>query len=67
MPKSSYTAEQKQWCDRYHRETGFEPMMDSFESGSATFHEAAQRAIHWYEMHSMDAHRNIQNALPRQD
>ncbi|TES61338.1 hypothetical protein E2P84_43705 [Burkholderia cepacia] len=63
-----YTVAQRAWCDTYHRETGFHPMMDSFEAGRETFHDAATRAIRWYETHSMEAHRLIQLALPqRQD
>ncbi|ODP34989.1 hypothetical protein A9762_11510 [Pandoraea sp. ISTKB] len=67
MGKRSYTADQKRWCETYRHETGFTPMMDSFESGMETFHEAAIRSIRWYEAHSSDAHLRIQRALPPKD
>jgi hypothetical protein len=67
MTKGNYTAEQQRWCDTYRSETGFAPLMESFESGRATFHEAATTAIRWYEAHASDAHLRIQRALPPQE
>lgn len=67
MAKRHYTAEQRRWCATYRNETGFAPIMDSFESGQATFCEAAARAIRWYEAHASDVHLRIQRALPPQE
>lgn len=67
MTKRRYTAEQRRWCKTYRSETGFTAIMDSFESGRATFHEAAAIAIRWYEAHSSDVHLRIQRALPPQE
>lgn len=64
MSKSRYSAEQRTWCRKYRSETGFNPMMDAFECGDETFHEAATRSIRWYEAHSSDVHLRIQKALP---
>lgn len=67
MTKRRYTAEQRRWCETYRSETGFTPIMDSFENGRATFYEAAAIAIRWYEAHSSDVHLRIQRALPPQE
>ncbi|SEU40513.1 hypothetical protein SAMN03159335_06329 [Burkholderia cepacia] len=67
MAKRHYTAEQLRWCETYRSETGFTPIMDSFECGKATFFEAAASAIRWYEAHASDVHLRIQRALPPQE
>lgn len=62
--RNKYTPEQWEWCIKYQRETGFDPMMEDFEAGNKTFVEAAQFACTWYEDHSSDAHLRITRGIP---
>lgn len=59
-PKSKYTEDQREWCERYEQETGFDPhAMGDYEAGNLTFIQAAQNSIQWFEDWSSDAHLRI--------
>lgn len=55
LTKKAYTADQRRWCENYVVRTGFEPLMDDFESGDETFPQAAQKSVVWFEHWSSDA------------
>ena len=50
-----YTAAQREWCQRYERETTFEPLMCDYEAGNVTFVQAARESVRWFEDWSNDA------------
>lgn len=57
-----YTLEQRAWCERYERETTFEPLMCDFEAGNESFISAAKNSRAWFENWSGDAlHRGCDN------
>ncbi len=53
---SQYTQAQREWCQRYERETTFEPLMCDFEAGNISFLEAAKESRKWFEDWSNDAY-----------
>lgn len=60
FPKGKYTDEQKEWCRRYERETGFDPhAMADYEQGNLTFVQAAKDSIAWFENWMNDAYLRI--------
>lgn len=59
-----YNPEQKAWCKKYQKETGFEPLMDVFEAGNETFHHAAQKSIQWFECWSSETLLRISAGYP---
>lgn len=61
------TKEQREWCERYEKETTFEPLMDDFLAGNESFEKAAQDSIRWFEDWSSDAHLNISRDIPGVD
>ncbi len=62
--KKKYTAEQIAWCQKYERETSFEPLMDDFDGGKSSFLEAANLSVRWFEDWSTDAHIRISKNIP---
>jgi hypothetical protein len=64
--KFKYSTEQWAWCMNYESKTGMsiDPMMDDFELGRTSFHEAARKAVRTYEDHSKDAYLSISNNIP---
>jgi hypothetical protein len=57
-------AAQRQWLQRYERETGFEPMhQEDLDARTMTFAEVAQRNTQWYEDHTSDTHLRIQDPI----
>jgi hypothetical protein len=64
FPNGKYTKVQQAWCENYEARTGFDPMMDDFEAGNETFHQAAQKSIRWFEDHAADALNAISRYVP---
>jgi hypothetical protein len=64
FPTGKYTKVQRAWCENYEARTGFDPLMDDFESGNETFRQAAQRSIRWFEDHAADALNAISHDVP---
>lgn len=58
------TKEQREWCRKYQRETGFEPLMGDFEAGNENFKFCANKSVKWFEDWSNDAHLNISRHIP---
>ena len=58
--RGKYTKEQRKWCERYERETGFDPhAMGDYEAGNKTFVDAAKDSVHWFEDWSNDTYLRI--------
>lgn len=53
---SQYTPQQREWCEKYERETTFEPLMCDFEAGNETFLAAAKNSRAWFESWAGDAY-----------
>ena len=64
MSKRRLTKQQREWCKNYQRETDFEPLMDDFLDGNATFVHAARKSCRWFEQWASDAHLNITRGIP---
>ena len=64
-PANKYDERQRAWCERYARETTFEPLMDEYETDEKTFAEAAVLSLDWFESWSSDAfHRAGRGNIP---
>lgn len=50
-----YTSKQKAWLALYKNRTGFDALMEEFESGEVSFYRAAINSCRWWEDHSNDA------------
>lgn len=59
-----YTDEQRAWCQRYERETTFEPLMCDFEAGNESFLAAAKNSRNWFESWAGDALRRGCDEIP---
>ena len=58
--QGKYTKAQREWCERYERETGFDPhATGDYEVGNKTFVEAAKDCVSWFEDWSGDAYLRI--------
>jgi len=58
--RGKYTKAQREWCERYERETGFDPhAMGDYEAGNLTFVQAAKDSVNWFESWSSDAYLRI--------
>jgi hypothetical protein len=66
-PETLYRPKQREWCEKFERETGFEPMLDEYESGEKTFPEIAKFDIEWYESHSSDVFLQVSDDVPGHD
>ena len=64
FPTGKYTKVQRAWCENYEARTGFDPLMDDFEVGNETFHQAARKSIRWFEDHAADALNAISRDVP---
>lgn len=60
MKRKRYSREQRAWCRRYLAATGFDAMMDDFDSGNASFAECARKSVRWFEGWAIDALRDIE-------
>lgn len=59
------TPEQREWLERYERETGFEPMhQEELNGDPAKFYEIARLNIDWFEGWSSDALLRISRNTP---
>lgn len=58
------TSAQTAWCREYKHQTTFEPLMDDFKAGNATFSQCAHSSVRWFEDWSTDAHLNISRNIP---
>lgn len=68
FPRGKYTAKQREWCERYESETGFEPLMSDFEGGHETFVAAAKKSTGWFESWASDAYLRItKGCIPGDD
>lgn len=63
-PAKLYTKSQREWCERYERETTFEPLMCDYEAGNMTFVEAARNSTQWFESWASDALRRGCDDIP---
>ena len=60
FPRGKYTEKQREWCERYERETGFDPhAMGDYEAGNLTFVQAAKHSVAWFEDWASDAYLQI--------
>jgi hypothetical protein len=66
-PETHYNPKQRAWCEQFERETGFEPMLDDYESGEKSFPEIAKFNIDWFELHSNDVLLRISGEIPGRD
>lgn len=63
-PLTKVNPSQRQWLERYYTETGFEPMhLDELEAGTMTFAEVARRNRQWYEDHTNDTLRRVEDPI----
>jgi len=69
FPRGKYTKDQREWCERYERETGFEPhTMADYEAGHLTFVQAAKDSVAWFKDWSSDTYNRItRGGIPGSD
>jgi hypothetical protein len=55
---------QREWCERYERETTFEPLMCDYLAGNQSFVEAARFSLRWFEDWANDAFLRASEDIP---
>lgn len=62
------TRAQRQWLEKYERDTGFEPMrQDELDGTALKFYEIARDNVQWFERWASDTYLFISSNIPGAD